>query len=163
MLNFRKIDKFYLSGGWNKLPENIDELKVNNVKAVLDLQFSTIDSRATIKAIKELLEKNGIDYQAIDMYDSEFNISMEDIFFAGQEFLSQMETKYPAKREGILVKCAAGISRSPAMLINYFCNSRRMSYAEALNYLRKREEDQGIDFGSSPNQYFSQYLKEKYK
>ena len=105
----------------------------------------------------------GIEYNALAMYDSEFNNDLGAILDFGHEYLEQMEEKFPDKRDGILVKCAAGISRSPAMLINHLCISRRMSYVEALNYVRDKENNQEIEFGSSPNEFFAQYLREKYK
>lgn len=162
MLNFRKIDRFYLSGGWDNLPENINLLKLNKIKAVLDLQFiSQKESETASRYIKEKL--GDIQYYALAMYDSEFNNDLGAILDFGHECLEKLEEKFPNKNDGILVKCAAGISRSPAMLINHLCISRRMNYAEALNYLRDKESAQGIDFGSSPNEFFAQYLREKYK
>lgn len=183
--NFRKVDnKFYLSGGWNNLPENIKILQFHNIKAVLDLQFlpdnsvySVGSQEAMILHIKEELEKVGIDYKAIKLRDDEFNLNLEIDLAEGGMFLEQMEEKHkgeirkPAKKviqmgkrpSGILVKCAAGISRSPTMLINYLCETRRMSYLEALNYVRKNEQDQGVYFGASPNHFFVEHLKKKYK
>lgn len=165
--NWRKIDKFYLSGGWNNLPENIKFLTYNRIIAVLDLQFFDDgyfnNTGAIIHAIKEELQNVGIDYLAIKMQDSELVWNLEEILNEGQEFLTAIEEKYPDKRDGILIKCAAGISRSPTMLINHLCISRRMSYLEALNYLRDKEDNQGIQFGSSPNYFFVNYLKKKFK
>lgn len=124
---------------------------------------SPYNNQATILYIKDELEANGIEYKAIRMYDGEFNLDLDGIYAEGQEFLTEMEEKYPGKKDGILIKCAAGISRSPSMLINHLCVSRRMSYLEALNYLREKEYRQAIEFGTSPNQFFAQMLKGKYK
>lgn len=168
VLNFRKIDKFYLSGGWNNLPDNISLLRANRIKAVLDLQFTPDGGiyenySAAIAAIKAKLAEDNIEYRAIRMRDDEFNADFDGVLSEGTEFLTEMEEKYPEKRDGILVKCGAGISRSSTMLINHLCITRRMSYLEALAYLRKREEDQAIQFGSSPNQFFAEKLKKRFK
>ncbi len=169
--NFRKIDeKFYLSGGWSNLPQNIKFLQSKNVKAILDLQFlpedvvwSANQQRGMIFYIKDELEKAEIEYKYIFMRDDELNNDFEDILIQGSTFLQQMEEKYPEKKEGILVKCAAGISRSPTLLINYLCESRRMNFYEGLNYVRKNEDRYGIGFGASPNYFFTEQLKKKYK
>lgn len=169
--NFRKVDnKFCLSGGWNNLPENVKFLQANNIKAVLDLQFLPDDSvysasqqEAMILYIKDELEKVGIDYKVIKLRDDEFNLNLEIDLAEGGLFLEKMEEKYTGKREFILVKCAAGISRSSTMLINYLCETRRMSYLEGLAYVRKNESKYGVWFGASPNMFFAEHLKNKYK
>lgn len=169
LVNWRKIDKFYLSGGWNDVPENAKFLAYSRIKAVLDLQYfvdgfwSQKDRDRAVLFIREELAKYGIDYLAIDMYDSEHNLTFDDLLDQGTNFLTEMEEKYPEKRDGILVKCAAGISRSATQLINHLCISRRMSYVEALNYIREKEHRQGIEFGASPNYFFAEQLKKKFK
>lgn len=169
--NFRKVDnKFCLSGGWNNLPENVKFLQANNIKAVLDLQFLPDDSvysasqqEAMILYIRDELEKVGIRYKIVKMRDDEFNLDLEYAFTEGSLFLIDAEEDFADKGDKILVKCAAGISRSPSMLINYLCASRRISYLEALQYVRENEEKYGVWFGASPNMFFAEHLKNKYK
>lgn len=116
-----------------------------------------------IAFIEEELAKEGIDYKTIRFMDSsEIPQDLEGILTEGQEFLAQMEEKHSDKRHGILVKCAAGISRSPTMLIYHLGISRRMDFYEALNYVREKEQYQ-VDFGSSPNYLFMETLKKKLK
>jgi len=184
LINFRRIDRFYLSGGWNNLPENISLLRQNRIKAVLDLQFTPdagmyANYGPAIEAIKSKLAEDSIAYHAIRMTDDEFNLDFDGILNEGHEILTGWEEKFkPEPRvqqsgkkkviqmsppiAGILVKCGAGISRSPTMLINHLCITDRLSYLEALNYLRKKEYDQAVQFGSSPNYYFAEQLKRKY-
>jgi len=172
ILNLRKIDKFWLSGGWqNVIPEgDIAQLKANRIKAVLDLQFLPAernsqyekDNLAAQKFLFDVLKKHGIEYAMLPIADDEYNDDLEGIFNAGHEFLSAMEEKYPDKRDAILVKCGAGVSRSASMLINHLCETRRMSYVEALNYVRDKESAY-VEFGASPHPFFAKFLKGKFK
>lgn len=137
-------------------------LRQQNIRAILDLQMLPSDPIDTINIfMQEQAEKNNIKYTIIPFRDDEFNTDLDQVFTSGHTFLADMEQQFPAKKDTILVKCAAGISRSPSMLINHFCMSRRMSYVDALNYIRERER-YTITFGSSPNPYFANYLKRRF-
>lgn len=170
MFNLRKISKFWLSGGWQNFPYDVEELKANRIKAVLDLQFLPArkgsadwkDNLAKEKFLLDELGKQGIDHKLLPFADDEYNEDLEGTFIAGSKFLSEMEEKYPNKRDAILVKCAAGISRSASMLIYHLCNTQRMSYVEALNFVRDKESVY-VEFGASPNHYFAKFLKKKFK
>lgn len=167
ILNLRQIDKFYLSGGWSaNILKDIEYLKTLNIKAILDLQMSQADiefiGQRPIEFILNSMKEHGIDYKAVPMSDDEFNINLGNTLFEGSQFLSAMEKKYPAKKDKILVKCGAGISRSPTQLINYLCQVRNSSYIDILSYIRMKEEYAGIGFGSSPNPIFADHLKKIY-
>lgn len=112
--------------------------------------------------IEDRMKEANIEYKIIEFQDSEFNDDLEAILTEGQEFLAKQEEKLIDK-QGILVKCAAGISRSATMLIHHLCVSRRLSYLEALNYVRDKEKIAHLDFGASPNYIFVDYLKKKFK
>lgn len=165
MINLRKIDKFWLSGGWDKIKDNLTLINGLGIKAILDLQFMepTNDVRASIEFVRTAANKISLDYKAIIFRDDEFNTDLEAIFTEGDKYLTEMEEKYPKMKDAILVKCGAGISRSSAMLIYHLCNARRMSYVEALNFVRGKEENYYIEYGSSPNPVFVQFLKSKFK
>src|SRR3989304_8008242 len=156
MLNLRQIDyKFYLSGGWQNVPKDLDELKYLGIKAILDLQFipwetmyDKNDTLSSIKFITDEAKEEDIHYEAILMRDDEHNVYLPDLLLQGYEFIASMEKVFSKRKDKILIKCGAGISRSPAMLINYLCIKNRWSYVEALNYIREKEEYQ-VQFGTS--------------
>jgi protein-tyrosine phosphatase len=159
MLNIRKIDKFWLSGGWQDLDEDIKFLKENKFRAVLDLQFTYYDEVNTAD-IQEMLDT--IEYKAIPMMDGDGN-NLREIFQEGYDFLIDADSFYTEKKDKILVKCGAGVSRSSAMLIAYFCESRRMSFREAKNYVRVQEDkDWNMQWHADPAPIFQFFLRNKY-
>lgn len=167
MINLRSINKFYLSGGWSGIQKDIEYLKTLNIKAILDLQAtpSDVDSSemsGAINFIKETVKESGIDYLMLPMSDDEFNVDLGTVLYEGTKFLSEMEKKYPAKKEKILIKCGAGISRSPAQLINYLCQTRSMSFIDALSYVRMKEDLEGLGLGVGLNPIFYEHLKTMY-
>ena len=162
MQNLRKINKFYLSGGWVHVPKDLKHLQTLNIKAILDLQFFPGDSqnKAYINYISEEAEKVGIEYRGMPMVDGD-NDNLSDIFGTGAETLEKWELQFPKKRDSILVKCAAGVSRSASMLINYLCARDNKSYVDVLHMIRNAEEQYAM-FGVSPSYEFVKYLKSKY-
>ncbi len=164
--NFRKIDKFYLSGGWTQVPKNLSFLSHYNIKAILDVQWHPADWES-MQSSREFISQQASTYEMqyipLAMRDDEFNVNLDSALETGHEILKGWETQFPSKRDNILIKCAAGISRSPTMLIYHLCIERRMSYIEALTYIRAQESKNFTEFGSSPNPYFSQYLRNKFK
>jgi protein-tyrosine phosphatase len=163
MLNIRKVDKkFFLSGGWQNIFLDIQQLKSFKISAVLDLQYTTIDEIDDTVPIA--LTKEGIEYKRINMYDGEYNADLAKILDEGAEWLSVMELK--VDENNILVKCGAGVSRSAAMLINYLCMSRRLTFHEVRNSIRTTEENgkwlSGMVLGISLDPSFTYELSKRY-
>lgn len=160
MLNARKIDKFFLSGGWQHLAKDTEKVAGTGFKGVLDLQFTPADEPGPVRAIEAALSTLGVEYHHIPMWDGPMGQNLEEIFSNAVEILTALEIRYPAPKEFILVKCAGGISRSPAVLAAYFCESRRWRYSEAIAYIRKR--DMWNSLAADPNPVFAAFLKRKY-
>lgn len=169
MLNYRRVDKkFSISGGWNNLPENVAFLKDERVAAVLDLQFTDWDSNHPLTQVSIALEDANIDYSHIKMFD-DLNGTKENtirIIRKGADTLESFVEKHPKEYERILVKCAAGISRSPTVYLAYLCQANRWTYDEASEFLYDQERElhqMGLLYWpSSPNFYFRQFLGEMY-
>jgi len=164
MLNLRRVDKrFYLSGGWQDIFIDVLQLDRHKIRAVLDLQYTMIDE--IDNTVPEALKKEGIAYKRINMYDGEYNQNLGQILDEGAEWLSVMELKIEPKAF-ILVKCGAGVSRSAAMLINYLCMSRRMTYDEASQGIHTIEENgrwlSGMILGVSLDPSFDYELRKRY-
>jgi protein-tyrosine phosphatase len=164
MLNLRKVDnRFYLSGGWQDIFLDVQRLKLNKIGAVLDLQYTFVDE--IDNTVPDALEKEGIEYKRINMYDGEYNQNIGKIFDEGAEWLAVAELKVEPKKF-ILVKCGAGVSRSAAMLINYLCMARRLTYSEVLNNIKVTEENgkwlSGMMLGVSLDPSFDYELKKRY-
>jgi len=132
MLNLRPVDdKFYLSGGWTDVPEDGKWLKLNNFRAVLDLQFTPDDYTArSFQYIKDELQDLSIEYFAVPMTDGE-NYDLDYTFRATSNQLEFWDGQFTERRDKILVKCGVGVSRSVAVLIDYFCKRDRLTYTEA--------------------------------
>lgn len=161
MLNARKIDKFYLSGGWENLPHDSQALVKHKIKAVLDLQFTPADMSGPIVMVETVLTDAGIEYQHIPMWDGNLGQDIEAIFSSATAILAAYEIRYPDPKDFLMVKCAAGISRSPSTLIAHYCETRRWNYREALDFIRKREQYSAA-WQADPNPVFSSLLKRKY-
>ena len=163
MLNLRKIEnKFYLSGGWQNIEKDVAYLADNGFKAVIDVQF-TPDDDVNTNDILEKLADEGIAYQSIWMYDSEYNQDLDGILDTSAQYLTEADEYFTNKKDKILVKCGAGVSRSAAILINYLCQSRRLEFLEALNYVRTQEQ-KNFDYmlGISLDPSFTFHLLKKY-
>lgn len=132
MLNIRPIDgTFYLSGGWIDVPKDARRLNLNFFRAVLDLQFTPDDFTTKSNAfIKDTLSDAGIEYTAIPMYDGDNN-NLITIFDVTYNQLHAWKERFKGPRDKILVKCGVGVSRSVAVLINYYCAEERLTFTEA--------------------------------
>lgn len=169
MLNSRKVDnKFYISGGWQDIERDTEWLKTENIRAVLDMQYTPYDSLNVPNFIKGYLADEGIEYHYILMYDGEWNDNLASIFKEGENILEKWDTTFTNKKDRILVKCAAGISRSVSQYLNYICKRDNLPYTQAFNEFGKREAkwawiNNDIDFwNGSPGPWFAHFLKLKY-
>lgn len=133
-------------------------LAANGVKYVLDLQFTPIDEYQTMtQEIKDVLEEQGIGYDYVALYDSSDPLiqHLPAIFAFGAGLLAGADSKFSDPKDHILVKCGAGVSRSPSMLIAYYGYARKWSYQESLTYIRNKEAGKpGLMLGSQPNPAF---------
>lgn len=164
MRNLRKVEKnYYLSGGWQDIFLDVERLRVNKIVAVLDLQYTLIDE--IDDTIKDTMEREGINYKQVRMYDGEYNQNLSGILDETEEWLAVQELKISPK-ENILVKCGAGVSRSAAVLINHLCIAKRLTYFEALNLVRNNEEHgrwlSGFEWPVSLDPSFQYELNKRY-
>lgn len=165
MYNLRKIDeKFYLSGGWDKPEADIELLKRLNIKGILDVEWAYDDGweSSYIAYVQSVINTHKIDYYSMFMVDGHEEQNLPLLLEHGYEFLKRLEIKYPNIEDKILVKCAAGISRSSTQLINYLCGTKSLSAIQGLEYVRNGEKYQPIQWPATPNSTFFEYLKKKY-
>ena len=140
MLNARPIDnKFWVSGGWENVERDIKWLKEHNIRAVLDLQYTLDDNPNLPIFVKNRLADEGIEYHSILMWDGEWNYSVHAIFLEGENKLELWDTTFTGKKDRILVKCGAGISRSVSQYLNYICFRDKVSFADALAEFSRAE------------------------
>jgi protein-tyrosine phosphatase len=163
MLNLRPIDnKFYLSGGWTDVPKNAKWLDFNHFRAVLDLQFTPDDyTLKSMSFIRDTLNELNINYSAVPMGDGE-NPNLNELFNIASNILEDWDVRFTEKRHKILVKCGVGVSRSVAVLIDYYCKRDRLTYTEAK--IRIANVDR-YNYGGMPisiNPIFEIYLRTKY-
>jgi protein-tyrosine phosphatase len=162
MVNLRKIDKFWLSGGWDEsnLQSNALDLANLGFKAVIDMEYSA--NWVPPIGLREILKDVGIEYANIPMNDwggyssEEFN----GIMNRSQDILRIWDYKYNKPNQKILVKCAMGISRSSSVLINYLCYRYDKSFMEVWDYVREKEE--GALYPATPNSHFSEMLNNRH-
>lgn len=163
MLNLRPIDeKFYLSGGWTDVPKNAKWLEFNHFRAILDLQFTPSDFTSKSESfIFSILDELGIKYAAVLMSDDENN-DLKRLFDKTSDILEEWDGLYKGRRDKILVKCGAGVSRSVAVLIDYYCKRDRLTYSEAKAIISKvdRYNYGGLPIGIHP--YLENYLRNTY-
>lgn len=168
MLNLRNIDgKFNLSGGWVDVPEDVKWLSSAGFVAVLDLQFTKLlssaeDFRIQSKFIGDTCLSKGIDYQAIQMNDG-FNSNLGEIFNAAYQHLDIWDKLFVGKRDRILIKCGVGVSRSPSILIYYYCRRDNISFKEARDRISSTDwqiTNMGLPIYIS--QEFEMWLKERF-
>lgn len=164
MYNFRQVDKqFFLSGGWQNLPEDVKFLEENRIEAVLDLQFTPADDETAPAGVNAALATVGIDFAYLTMYDvtlfgTDMGYDIEDAFIKGIKVLTEFAEKY----DRVLVKCGVGMSRSPAMLAAYLCDSNKSAnYDEAIAYIRKHEPAT-VDMKADPSPRFRDILRKVY-
>lgn len=165
LFNIRPVDsKFWLSGGWADVPEDSKWLALNEFRAVLDLQFvPPVDTYfyASSGYIKDELEKQGINYLAIPMADGE-NPNLKSIFEVGYNQIIDWDEKFTHRRDKILIKCGVGVSRSVAMLINYYCVKERLTFTESREKIRRVERFNGVLLPISIDSVLEQFLRNSY-
>lgn len=163
MINFREINNhFYLSGRWENFLVDVATLQAYNIKYVLDVQYTSVDfSIYNHFLASEILKEEGIEYEALPMYDS-------DEFYSVLDLEAALDNSYEAldrfvsmtkKRENILIKSASGISRAPTVYIFYRCYRTGRSFDEVYEDLL--EYDDG-EFPSSINPFFYDYLSSRF-
>jgi protein-tyrosine phosphatase len=162
MLNFRQIDKnFCLSGGWQDLDSDLENLHQAGIRFIIDVGLTPADEYATMVAYtQERAEAIGIEYVCFPMYDDEFNDDVEYSWDLIADIIAGAE-KTLSRKEKILIKCGAGVSRSVSTFIYFLCQNKRMSAREALNYIRDAERFK-TEFGASPNTFFWNILRKKF-
>lgn len=166
MLNYREVDdKFAISGGWYDIERDIAFLKSKNITAILDMEFTdySLDRREASK-IAKICKANGIEYTSIPMEDS-LNYSYEyteKLIRQGTDKLIEYVDKHNDSNSRILVKCAAGISRSTTMYLSYTCHANKISFSNAYRKLQRIEfnllNNGKMRWGAMPNNYFQQIL-----
>jgi len=165
MINFRPTDypKIYLSGGWENIANDPEFLFSQNIKAVLDLQYTVNDAASLPMTVRDALSEWDIEYTYYPFEDTEnYSASaLEESLSNMSLVLNEWEEKYPRRNQHILIKCGAGVSRSPTAYLYYMCNRYGGSYLSRLWELRWEEEG-WTQFGSSPNVAFHSFLKKKF-
>lgn len=169
MFNIRRVDKkFYISGGWENIERDAEWLKTENIRAVLDLQYTIDDNTNVPNFVKTYLVDEGIEYEYIQMYDASYNRDIAGLYERGQSILEAWDNKFTNKKDRILIKCAGGVSRSVSHYLNYICKRDNISYIEARENLWQRERElMGYSDGTffwmgEPNLAFEVFLSAKY-
>jgi dual specificity phosphatase 12 len=92
-----------------QVSNNIDEIKRNNIQAVI-----TIETQPKSVKIIEYYQKNNIDFLYLKLPDAlEANISQYfDISF---DFIDA----HVRRKQNVLIHCWAGVSRSATLILNY--------------------------------------------
>lgn len=169
MLNARQVDKkFWLSGGWQDIERDINWIKTENIRAILDLQFTSDDDRNTYTYVCDMLADEGIEYRHILMYDGDWNTDLPAIFLEGENQLEIWDTTFTGKKDRILIKCAAGASRSVSQYLNYICYRDKIDPLTAFGNLVDYEAKWAMInaprnfYPANPDPSFTSYLKKKY-
>lgn len=159
MNNFRQINRnLFCGGGWEDVYKDAESLEALGIDSVLDLQYLPNDpvfNRRAISEIKEILEHYNIDYWAVPMFDGPENENLEDIFEEGFHAIDAWLADN--KRAKILVKCALGLSRGPAMIIYYLCKEKKLEYQQAYSMVASPSRT-----GLYIDNAFKDFLKEKF-
>lgn len=170
MYNFRQIDKkLYLSGGWTDIDNDPDLLAHYNVKAVVDLQYSPDDDWKNLtKTVENRLAEYDIDYAPFVLYDSDYNVDAREVFMAAADKIAEfIAQNADSKRDAVLIKCGAGLSRSVTALIWYLGYYRQMSYVQALDWYNSHLADYNPSYQPymqthAINAYFMHLLKKEF-
>ena len=97
-------------------------LQENRIKKVLSL----------LEDFSDFEKFEGIEYKKIEIIDSA-KANLIQFIPECIQFISDAQRA----NENILVHCAAGVSRSPSILIAYFMTKYRVNYYAARNYVNK--------------------------
>jgi protein-tyrosine phosphatase len=163
MLNLRQIDnKFHISGGWTDVPKDAAFLKQFGFRAVLDLQH-TPENFNPINAqfISGILKEHDIDYKYLLMNDGD-NADPSSLFDTGEEILGEWDEQFDKRNDKILVKCGVGVSRSVAMLANYYCMRDSVTYREAIARIQVADRYNQGGLPISPASQFIEYLRKQF-
>lgn len=117
--------------------QNSQVLQSNNIKKVLSL----------LEDFSDFITFEGIQYKRVEIIDTCKSNLLQFVPECIQ-FISEAQKN----RENILVHCAAGVSRSPSILIAYFMVKYSVNYYAARNYVNKGRP------GIYPNQGFISQL-----
>lgn len=168
MLNARKIDsKFYISGGWQHIERDTEWLKTENIRAVLDLQYTPWDEKNVPEHVKDYLEDNDIAYHYIIMEDG-WDSNLSSLFEAGETMLAYWDSLFSNRKDRILIKCGAGVSRSVSQYLNYICKRDEIPFQEAYRDYRNKEDKWANIYAEEnywpgmPTIEFVQFLDKKY-
>ena len=97
-------------------------LRENNIKKVLSL----------LEDFDDFQNYEGIEYKKVEILDAR-QANLIQIIPECIQFISDAQKA----NENILVHCAAGVSRSPSILIAYFMIKYSVNYYAARNYVNK--------------------------
>ena len=163
MYNLRQLNKYFLSGGWQYPDLDAQILKDYGIVAVLDLQYTEEDDPSLAAQIKEKVEAAGMEYRSIPFSDWAMYTEhqLHDILENAHKQLTWWEDQFPYDGQYILIKCAAGISRSGTVYLYHTCKRDGASFHEAL--AEARDAEYGLtEFGISPNNVFWNFLATKF-
>jgi hypothetical protein len=169
MLNAKKVDKkFWISGGWQDIERDIEWLKTENIRAILDMQYTPSDDPNLYRYVAGLVREEGILYHNILIYDGDYNYNVGELFDEGADYLEKCDKGFTDKKDRILVKCGVGASRSVAMYLNYICKRDSLDLIEAFTNLQNAEDSWALLNGGAnfypamPDISFITYLAKKY-
>ena len=114
------IPHLYISN-W-ETSNNPEIINMYNIKAVI-----TLETTDKPPEILRYYYENKIDFMHIRIFDMK-NVDISDYFDSTYDFIN----KHITKHENVLVHCAAGISRSATIILNYMI--RNMFYMYNLKY-----------------------------
>jgi dual specificity phosphatase 12 len=104
---------------------DIEMLKKNNIKAI-------VTARGRLSHRRKYYNNHGIQVLHVPIADHH-EINIGKYFPAVFNFIE----KYVNENYGVLVHCAAGISRSVTLTLSYIMRKYNLSTAQAINYLER--------------------------
>ena len=113
----------------NYATKDADILEERNIKVVISAL--TEEEYEDYMIAKE--DFPNIEWHRLVIDDDE-DERISEYFFSVHKIISNALTH----NKNIIVHCAAGMSRSPTLVIAYFMIENRWSYEEAINFVRKR-------------------------
>lgn len=169
LLNYRRVnDKFSISGGWRNIYDDTDFLVSENIVAVLDLQYLEYDEQSAISVVTNALAAEDIEHHVIRFADGgyENELYTRNAIDKGVEIIEDLVERFPDRKQRILIKCAAGISRSTTMFIAYHCEKNRWTYDEGRAYLwdceTKLAQEGLLEWEAHPDWFFVYVLGKMY-
>ncbi|KAJ6246126.1 dual specificity protein phosphatase [Anaeramoeba flamelloides] len=132
------LDNLYLTN--MKGAQNIDEIKKNGIKHILNISF-----KPNYLKDNETLSLSYTNLRVEDLYYSNLIESFEEFY--------ELIEKTRNENNGILVHCQAGCSRSATVVLAYLMKKNNLTKQEALDYVRSIRPLVG------PNHSFFQQLE----